>query len=269
MSIRTLADAQDRSVIHGIFSQGATPSPAPQLVILVGAPGVGKTSQIGKLVTGSFYYVSLDRLVEQVQPYRIMTKLVYDEMKKRRPLTEVDYALLHDAYMATARSRDNMFDSSHTAHRILDKMNGIVREKEKAPPSTYHTLIELRKQGLEDGMEQGLDIIYDTTFSSTKNIMKEDILPLLEKQKVTYQVRVIHVTASEEQIRQQLEERHENMVKEGYIRAIGPQRIKKFIRENQEGSEIAERYCMEYHTMHPLTRYTPDRFTFETYENIR
>lgn len=281
VEFKTLKDAQDLSKIVSIFSHGVNESTlkssTPIFVVIVGAPGVGKTSQAKKILSENgykyehCYNVSLDSLVERVRPYRITTKLLYDEMRKKRlQLTDNDYAILNEVYMATIRSRNIMFDSTYTVHRILDKIEGgEKKEKEKPTLSSYDTLTELRKKGLEYGIEHGFNIIYDTTFSSTKNVMGADILPLLEKKKnITYQIIILHVTSTEEQIRKQLKYRHRQMIKEGYIRAIGPKLTKKFIKENQLGMDHAERYCTsEYQKEHPSTRYTSDRFTFRTVIN--
>jgi hypothetical protein len=282
IEFKTLKDAQDISKIVSIFSHGVNESTlqssTPIFVVIVGAPGVGKTTQAKKILLEHghhyehCYNVSLDSLVERVRPYRITTKLLYDEMRKKRlgQLTDDDYAVLHEVYMATIRSKDLMFDSTYTVHRILGKIEGeYKKEKEPSKGTYYATLTELRKKGLEYGINNGFNIIYDTTFSSTKNVMRTDILPLLEKQKdVTYQIIVLHVTSTEEQIRKQLTHRHKQMVKEGYIRAIGPKLTKKFIKENQVGMENAEQYCTsDYQKEHTTTRYTPDKFTFRTILN--
>ena len=281
IEFKTLKDAQDISKIVSIFSHGVKEStlksPTPIFVVILGAPGVGKTTQAKKILLEhghhyeNCYNVSLDSLVERVRPYRITTKLLYDEMRKKRlELTDEDYAVLNEVYMATIRSKDLMFDSTYTVHRILGKMEGEEKkDKENPKSSNDNTLTELRKKGLEYGIKHGFNIIYDTTFSSTKNVMKTDILPLLEKQtEFTYQILVLHVTSTEEQIRKQLKYRHKQMVKEGYIRAIGPKLTKKFIKENQVGMENAERYCTsEYQKEHKITRYTPDKFIFRTILN--
>jgi len=282
IEFKTLKDAQDISKIVSIFSHGVKESTlqssTPIFVVIVGAPGVGKTTQAKKILLEHghhyehCYNVSLDSLVERIRPYRITTKLLYDEMRKKRlgQLTDDDYAVLNEVYMATIRSKDLMFDSTYTVHRILGKMEGEEKkERESSKESNYYTLTELRKKGLEYGIKHGFNIIYDTTFSATKNVMGTDILPLLEKQKdVTYQILVLHVTSTEEQIQKQLKHRHKQMVKEGYIRAIGPKLTKKFIKENQVGMENAEQYCTsDYQKEHTTTRYTPDRFMFRTVLN--
>ena len=278
---QTLADAQDLSKIVSVFSHGVShkqfQSQTPLLIVLAGAPGVGKTSQVKKIIEEqkmdyhTFYNVSLDSLVERVRPYRITTKLLYDEMRKKRGslvLREEDYATLNEVYMATIRSRDRMFDSTYTVHRILDKLEGKQKKESDTKKTAYFTLNELRKKGLEYGIDHGFNIIYDTTFSSKKNVVAEDIMPLLEKHKIPYRIHIIHITSTEEQILKQLQYRHRQMVKEGYIRAIGPKLTKKFIKENQLGFEIAQQYFVkEYQEKHPSTHYTADRFIFQTVFN--
>lgn len=278
ISIRTLEEAQDVSIIHNIFSNGkALPSPErPTFVVLVGAPGVGKTTQVKKFLKkdgksyDSFYHVSLDSIVERVQPYRIATKLLYDEMKKKQELTDEDYAILNEVYLATIMSTDNGFDLNYTVHRILNKIEKRDKRKKEAKPATnLQSLHEMRAEGLKEGINRGYNIIYDTTFSSKKNIMKDDIMPLLEASPIQYHIHVMLVEADKEQIKKQLAKRHKNMIRDQYIRAMPPKLTGKFIEENRKGFEIAETYFTsgKYQTNVKKTKYTPLQFVFQTVEN--
>ena len=278
ISIRTLEEAQDVSVIHNIFSNGKVlPSPEkPTFVVLVGAPGVGKTTQVKKFLKKdgksyeSFYHVSLDSIVERVKPYRIATKLLYDEMKKKQELTDEDYAILNEVYLATIMSTDNGFDLNYTVHRILNKIEKRDKRKKEANPATdLQSLYEMRAEGLQEGIHRGYNIIYDTTFSSKKNVMKEDIMPLLESSPIKYHIHVMLVEASKEQIKRQLAKRHKNMVKEQYIRAMPPKLTGKFMEENKKGFEIAETYFTsgKYQTNVKKSKYSPLQFVFQKVEN--
>lgn len=278
ISIKTLEEAQDVSIIHNIFSNGkALPSPErPTFVVLVGAPGVGKTTQVKKFLKkdgksyDSFYHVSLDSIVERVQPYRIATKLLYDEMKKKQELTDEDYAILNEVYLATIMSTDNGFDLNYTVHRILNKIEKRDKRKKEAKPATnLQSLHEMRAEGLKEGINRGYNIIYDTTFSSKKNIMKDDIMPLLEASPIQYHIHVMLVEADKEQIKKQLAKRHKNMIRDQYIRAMPPKLTGKFIEENRKGFEIAETYFTsgKYQTNVKKTKYTPLQFVFQTVEN--
>ena len=278
ISIKTLEEAQDVSIIHNIFSNGkALPSPEkPTFVVLVGAPGVGKTTQVKKFLKkdgksyDSFYHVSLDSIVERVKPYRIATKLLYDEMKKKQELTDDDYAILNEVYLATIMSTDNGFDLNYTVHRILNKIEKKKkRKKEAKPQSGLQSLYEMRAEGLQEGINRGYNIIYDTTFSSKKNIMKDDIMPLLEDSPIKYHIHVMLVEADKEQIKKQLARRHKNMIRDQYIRAMPPKLTGKFIEENKKGFEVAEAYFTsgKYQMNVKRTKYTPLQFVFQTVEN--
>lgn len=279
VSIKTLEEAQDVSIIHNIFSNGkALPSPErPTFVVLVGAPGVGKTTQVKKFLKKdgksyeSFYHVSLDSIVERVKPYRIATKLLYDEMKKKQELTDEDYAILNEVYLATIMSTDNGFDLNYTVHRILNKIEKRDKRKKEAKPATdLQSLYEMRAEGLQEGINRGYNIIYDTTFSSKKNIMKDDIMPLLEDSPIKYHIHVILVEADKEQIKRQLAKRHKNMIRDQYIRAMPPKLTGKFIEENKKGFEVAEAYFTsgKYQTNVKRTKYTPLQFVFQRVENL-
>jgi len=161
ISIKSLEEAQDVSIIHNIFSNGKTlPSPdKPTIVVLVGATGVGKTSQIKKFLKksgnsyDSFYHVSLDSIVERVKPYRIATKLLYDEMKKKQELTDEDYAILNEVYLATIMSTDSGFDLNYTVHRIMNKIEKRDKRKKETKPQTgLRSLYEMRAEGLQEGI---------------------------------------------------------------------------------------------------------------------
>ena len=278
ISIKTLEEAQDVSIIHHIFSNGkALPSPdKPLFVVVVGAPGVGKTSQVMKFLKkdgtsyDSFYHVSLDSIVERVKPYRIATKLLYDEMKKKQELTDEDYAILNEVYLATIMSTDIGFDLNYTVHRILNKIEKRdKRKKEAKSHSELQSLYEMRGEGLQEGIDRGYNIIYDTTFSSKRNVMKEDIMPLLEASPIKYQIHVMLVEASKEQIKKQLARRHKNMIKEKYIRAMPPKLTGKFIEENRTGFEIAETYFTsgKYQSNVKKSKYSPLQFVFQRVAN--
>jgi hypothetical protein len=99
--------------------------------------------------------------------------------------------------------------------------------------------------------------------------MKEDIMPLLEASPIKYQIHVILVEASKEQIKKQLARRHKNMIKEQYIRAMPPKLTGKFIEENRTGFEIAETYFTsgKYKMNVKKTKYSPLQFVFQRVAN--
>jgi hypothetical protein len=282
----TLNNVQNVSQIVSVFSHGKTPeelkpsaSEKPLFVILVGAPGVGKSTQAKKILANhgkeydSFYNVSLDSIVEQIVPYRTATKTLYHTFTEDgTTLTDEELAMLSEVYLATIMSKDHGFNLNYTVRRITKKHRGNENKLKKpvVKNKSLATLVDLRMEGLEYGIEQGYNILYDTTFRKSKNIMASDILPLLEQYpEHEYQIHVIHVTATKDQIRMQLNKRHQNMIKNGYIRAISPKLIGMFMMDNKQGFDIAKEYFMsgEYVKDEPTTQYDPSRFTFETIDN--
>jgi hypothetical protein len=254
-----------QKIIH-IFSNGKSMrqlQPAegerPQLFIVGGSPGVGKTSQIGQIIRkmgydpNAFYNVSLDSIVENVKPYRIATKIIYDDLKSRRgndPLTDKDLALLSEIYLGTITSKREMMYLTHTVHRLLDKIEqgdaekkSVKAKKKEDVYDAFPTLIDRRLEALEEGIKHGVNIIYDVTFQGRTNVVARDLMPILNKYAEMghpkYEIYVLLISSTPQRIRRQLHMRHEEMLAgpNAYIRAIPPHMIERYIEENYKGYE--------------------------------
>lgn len=257
----SLPNAQNLNKIARIYKKGKENKNLkpknisnPVFVILVGAPGVGKTSTAKKILGNyglnydNFYNVSLDSLVEHIIPYRKVTKELYNKIKTKKAgtkLNNTDYKLLSEVYLTTIMSKRNNLGLNSTRKRILNKINGIEADKKKAAPlkSTLKSLVELRKDGLEYGIFNGFNILYDTTMNSKTNIIERDILPLLQKYpQYNYKIKVILVTAPVENIKNRIRGRHAKMLSENdpYIRAINVGLTPAFVEENKEGFEMTK-----------------------------
>jgi hypothetical protein len=269
--ITSLHNAQIEKKINDIFSHGKTLQQLqppigekPILIIIGGCPGVGKTSQARHFIRklgynyNDFYNISLDGIVENVTPYRIATKIIYDALKEKRgnaPLTEDDLAMLSEVYLGTIMSKKRGLNLSHIVHSILYKIETgqkmeakKTKKKVEEVEETFPNLIERRKEALHHAMENGLNIIYDTTFSKT-NIIQRDMPATINK----YDVHVLLITSSENQIRKQLEMRHREMISgpDPFIRAIPPKLIKMFIEDNKNGfQQLQSMYGDQYHFHH-------------------
>lgn len=263
MRISSLKNADISRKIVRIFSNGKSMhqlQPAegerPQLFIVGGSPGVGKTSQIGHMIQkmghdpNAFYNVSLDSIVENVKPYRIATKIIYDDLKRHRgndPLTDKDLALLSEIYLGTITSKRQMMHLTHTVHRLLDKIEqgnekkSVKAKKKEDVYDAFPTLIERRLEALEEGIKNGVNIIYDVTFQGRTNVVARDLMPLLNKYAemghLKYDIHVMLISSTPQRIRQQLHMRHEEMLAgpDAFIRAIPPRMIERYIEENQVG----------------------------------
>jgi hypothetical protein len=199
----------------------------------------------------AFYNVSLDSIVENVKPYRIATKLIYDDLKSRRgndPLTDKDLALLSEIYLGTITSKREMMYLTHTVHRLLDKIEQgnaekkpVKAKKKEDVYDAFPTLIERRLEGLEEGIKHGVNIIYDVTFQGRTNVVARDLMPILNKYAEMghpkYDIHIVLISSTPQRIRRQLQMRHEEMLSgpDAFIRAIPPRMIERYIEENQVG----------------------------------
>jgi len=288
----SLENAQNTKKIVSIFANNKPNyelKPNPLLVILVGSPGVGKTTKAKEFLErelnvdyNKFYNISLDSLVEKVKPYRNATKRIYNTLKNKRgiePLTNENYAILSEPYLQTIMTNESNFKIPHTTQRILNKITGLNRSttksksKKPAEPPNLKSLNKLREEGLIYGIQNGLNILYDTTLVKTRDKVKNDIMPILEtyRNEVKYKIVFILVTADVDDIKKRLKTRHEQMIaeEEPYIRAVNPKLIKKFAEENKEAFDKARTYYEtgSYEKELANTIYTSDDFLFKEIYN--
>lgn len=217
-----LENAQNVGHVLSVYSDGKPLydlKPYPILVIVAGAPGVGKTSKIREILKSKlnfdynrFVNISLDALVERVKPYRAATKRVYNTLKSKHAATENltndEYAILSEFYLPVAQQAvETNFRVPQTEARILSKIEVLASATDAAPKSTARrstakksaattavtnentikklkTLNEMRQEAFKEAVKNGLNIIYDTTLrpNSSKTeeaVIKRDILPVL------------------------------------------------------------------------------------------
>ena len=92
-------------------------------------------------------------------------------------------------------------------------------------------------EAIIEGINRSYNILYDTTFAadSKGNINKFDkVLEWIIQSKILYQIIILHITASPETIQRRLKGRHTQMAHEGFLRAIHPKLIPKFVEENKK-----------------------------------
>jgi hypothetical protein len=295
----SLENAQNITKIAKIFANHKSNyelRPNPHLVIVAGAPGVGKTTKSAEIIKkqlglnyNDFYNISLDSLVERVEPYRKVTKRLYNTLKNKKAmteepeLTEKNFGILSEVYLPSIMSNRTNFSLSQTEQSKIAKIMALGNEnatealkKKKTPPkvpkSGLKSLRDMRIEGLIYGVMNGFNILYDTTLTSTTNIIKRDIMPVLEINKeVKYKITVILVTANIENIQNRIKGRHNKMLLEAdpYIRAINPKLTFIFVKDNKEGFDIAEEYFNsdKYKTEVRSTFYSPSDFKFIEVEN--
>jgi broad-specificity NMP kinase len=252
-----LENAQNVGRVLSVYSDGKPLydlKPYPILVIVAGAPGVGKTSKIREILKSKldfdynrFVNISLDALVERVKPYRAATKRVYNTLKSKHAaaenLTNDEYAILSEFYLPVAQQAvETNFRVPQTEARILGKIEALATATASAPKSTARrstakksataaatnenaikklkTLNEMRQEAFKEAVKNGLNIIYDTTLrpNSAKTeeaVIKRDILPVLnDNPDKKYKVLVILIKAEEEEIKERIRGRHREMLAE-------------------------------------------------------
>ena len=307
---------------HGKALDALMSRETPVLVILVGSPGVGKTT-VGStflkhhpftshLKKDDFYTVSSDLLLQRVQPYRNATARLYDEIydkrkEKHETVTNQNFSILANASLSTIMTKKNDFLLPHTEQqmriKLLKPFNTEEKEEKKEKenkdasrvctcgcgktlkPATIKThmkkvqqvkqeekeekeekeldrsIVDHTKYGLEIGIRHGLNIIYDTTLKE-RDIIKEDILPLITQYNKKYNILVLLVTASPEDIKERLRGRHHEMIGENYVRAIKLELVDKFVKLNKKAFDKAQKYYTDH-----AAEFKDIVFSFEEQEN--
>ena len=261
--INSLNEVQSVDKVAEIFSHGKSleelkPTEGkPIFVLLVGSPGVGKTTWLRKRDTknvigyslDNFYQVSLDSLVENIKPYRNATKLLHNTMRQKyghkhkgnntynEDLSNNDYQLLSQPYLRTIMSKESNFSLPVTVNaltrKILEQSNESKSKSKSKSKDICNNLTGCLKAGLQYGIDNGLNIIYDTTITG-KKIRLDELMQSLHN----YTVKAVLIEASHEQIREQMQTRHKNMIsKDKFLRAVPPALIQRFIDDNREGFE--------------------------------
>ncbi len=294
-----LKNAQNVEKIAKIFAKDKPNyelKPNPHLVIVVGAPGVGKTTKTQQIIKkelglnyDDFYNISLDSIVERVKPYRNATKRLYNTLKAKKAslgtpeLNDKNFGILSDMYLPTIMSTQSNFSIEKSAAARMAKIEALgnaaaleALKKRKAGPKEPETelkhLNDLRRDGFIYGVMNGLNIIYDTTLQKAKDIIKLNIMPVLEmNREVKYKITVILVTAEVKNIQNRIRGRHNKMLAEAdpYIRAINPELTAMFVDQNKAGFDNALKYFKSdaYKSEVPSTIYNPADFNFMEVEN--
>jgi len=148
----TTLDNVTSNAVNALFTPSKNPtSEHPVLVIAVGSPGVGKTSSLKTILNNEpllqtrgitynhFYNVSLDTLVEHVQPYRNLTRKVHNEYKESKKqhhlgtnpnnthynyeLSNSDYGDFSTMYLQMIRSEQPNFSLGAEEARLRGKLH--------------------------------------------------------------------------------------------------------------------------------------------------
>jgi hypothetical protein len=310
ITFEKLENAQNVGRVISVYSDGKPLydlKPYPILVIVAGAPGVGKTSKIREILKrkldfdyNRFVNISLDALVERVKPYRAATKRVYNTLKSKHAaaenLTNDEYAILSEFYLPVAQQAvESNFRVPQTETRILSKIDALATSVASKPTTRrstakksaaatnenaikkLKTLNEMRQEAFKEAVKNGLNIIYDTTLrpntaKTEEAVIKRDILPVLnDNPDKKYKVLVILVKAEEDEIKERIRGRHKEMLAENnsYVRAINPKLTKMFLEQNKEGFDLFKKYIKDgaFEKEYPKSIYSVKDFAFAEIKN--
>ena len=140
-------------------------SETPVFIFLIGAPGVGKTTQIQRVLREEeklkdisydhLYKISLDTIVEHTEPYRNATRKLYHEIKKIREekgeqITNYNYAsAMSGIYLTAIQSKNPDFtlgwamNNAEIQKRAQHTIDAIEAKKAKKAAATNATTLPI------------------------------------------------------------------------------------------------------------------------------
>ena len=295
MEYTSLTNAQNIGRAVSIYSHGADlPVPdEPTLVILVGSPAVGKTTQARRILAehgmnyDDFYNVSLDSLAEVTQPYRNATRAFYEEYTARKPNARVTGPVppteihpIHENmgkfsgfYTTVTQSQRNNFGMTESLRGAVKRLNNPAYKpgaanKRKANTEfpinkAKLTLIDVREEAFKVGLKAGYDIIYDTTFKSDTSKFREIMNTVQQNASKKYKIMVIHVTAPQGDVEARMRGRQEGMIMdpEKAIRGISWKVTWMFMKDNKAGFDLVKKYIESGQVATDFEGFSPEDFT--------
>ena len=275
----------------------------PIFLFVIGSPGVGKSTQTQRFLNEQFKYniyetmfnVSLDTIVENIQPYRNGTLKAFRnlEASKFGPITNDDYDNFSKMYLQIIQSKQKNFSVANQTQKLRERLHlananvnanasmvtksmSKMQVKEinengrkkyvcskclkkfltKATPEKHiakgcsqrqslkksqngGSLIHLLDEAIIEGIKRSYNILYDTTFDGLKKF--EKVLQYIEdNQNTKYDIVVLHITATPATIYNRIQHRHQEMIKQGFLRAINLKMISKFVVQNQKSYDLAK-----------------------------
>ena len=126
------------------------------------------------------------------------------------------------------------------------------------------SLLNAMYDGLEYGLKHSFNVLFDTTLNGTRKKIDERVLPILLRPEITkYKVIIMHITATEADVKHRLQKRHVEMVYEGFLRAVNPKMAGKFITDNQNGfNDAFQAYKDPANKLLAGSKYAPFDFKF-------
>lgn len=231
MSIAKLSDLSPPVVDHIYGIDSATPRADPTFVLLVGAPGVGKSSGHAFAIEhgflpppseGGYATINLDMLLESLRPFRAASSIGYVATHKPSTKEHAKFSAFH-SYISRHENVGafKMYNDRHDA--IADADPELARELNSVR-SEYvglrnielpkgSSILNISEAAIERAVEKSVPIIYETTLSFSKKkgrvVKVDEIVELLNAKGPQYRIVLIHMTAPPEEISARIYHRQE------------------------------------------------------------
>jgi hypothetical protein len=232
----SLTKEEGELIFSGRKGYNALPSPPrPIFVLLIGTPGSGKSTalaRMGELVgldPNTAVQISLDSLIESLEPFRAKTSEVATEM-----LSESGLEL-----------RNNL--PEEVVGEIAGKTSGpylsFMRSKKNNRPGKTGkplemSLNEMRYYLLEKALAEGKNIIYERTISdASKDSLKEEVFARIAASEKPYKIFVVYTKIDDEEVlRDRLRRRPIGMMRRNppFFRGVPSVMARKFIANHEE-----------------------------------
>ena len=264
--------------LYGIDT--AVPQDKPTIVLLVGAPGVGKSSghtyaiEKGYIPAEGYVTINLDTLLESLLPFRAGSALGY-ALKQKYP---EDVKLSSIQSYQSKKENLGAFgwydDDSETKGRGAAKVTTVVekarskilKNKDSAAVNiekansvralfnplkdvvTAQSLIDLNEEALGRAIAKSVPIIYETTLSLSKktgNVEKfEKLIALLEEHGSQYRVVVLHLTGEPAEVAERMNARQKYEMPYDplpFYRYVPPSLAEDQIKDNNDAVDAIRR----------------------------
>ena len=199
----SLSDLTEERVDHLFHIDKATPVTAPVFLLMVGLPGVGKSSghrkavELGHIPKHNYATINLDTLVESLKVFRAASSMAH--LLKQKDPKSVKFGTI-TAYTSKKNDfglfkwYDDISKSLKPAMRqSLSKIRNRYISKTAEQP---HNIQELADLAIQRAIDKSINIVYETTLSATKAGKVTKIDELMKKLEGTpYRVILLHMRA--------------------------------------------------------------------------
>ena len=213
----TLEDLTDETVDNIFHITEASPTTHPVFLIIVGVPGVGKSSahkeavKRGYIPAHDYATINLDTLVESLKVFRAASSMAHFLKLQNK---DVKFGTIR-AYQSKRQNME-LFDWYDKLHNTLDphttkRLDKIRSRYATATTIQPNSIQELSELAIQRAIQKQVSIVYETTLSfnkAEKRVKKVDAIMELVKD-TPYRVIILHIVAPIDEIATRIHHRQE------------------------------------------------------------